>query len=76
VHALCAVAHEEYLDAQDVLAVGEAGGGVSASGFRNKMNEGKPHRAWAVRVLRQAHVYGVTRSGISAVDLLAQGLAW
>ncbi|WP_439030778.1 HpcH/HpaI aldolase/citrate lyase family protein [Gordonia terrae] len=68
VHALSAVTHEEYHDALDILA-GESGG-VRASSYRNKMNELKPHRNWALRVMDRAAAFGVTRQGISFVDLL------
>ncbi len=68
VHALSAVTHEEYHDALDILS-GEAGG-VRASSYRNKMNELKPHRNWALRVIDRAAAFGVTRQGVSFVDLL------
>ncbi|ATD72690.1 MULTISPECIES: HpcH/HpaI aldolase/citrate lyase family protein [Gordonia] len=68
VHALSAVTHEEYHDALDILA-GDAGG-VRASSYRNKMNELKPHRNWALRVIDRAAAFGVTRQGVSFVDLL------
>lgn len=69
VHALSVVSHEEYLDARDVLNTGGAGG-VSASAYRNKMNESKPHTAWARRTMLRAQAFGVAREGISFVDLL------
>lgn len=53
----------------------EAGGGVRASNYRNKMNEAKPHRAWAERTVRRAAVFGVAAEGISFVDLLAAGIS-
>ncbi|MBD0860750.1 HpcH/HpaI aldolase/citrate lyase family protein [Gordonia sp. zg691] len=68
VHALSAVTHEEYHDALDILA-GESGG-VRASSYRNKMNEAKPHRNWALRVMDRAAAFGVTRQGVSFVDVL------
>ncbi|MEU8662938.1 HpcH/HpaI aldolase/citrate lyase family protein, partial [Actinoplanes philippinensis] len=52
VHALMVVSAEEFADARDVLAT-RAHGGVRASAYGNKMNESKPHRAWAERTLRQ-----------------------
>lgn len=67
VHALSAVTHEEYLDAVDVQGATE---GVRASGYRNKMNETKPHRHWATRTLLRANAFGVTNEGVSFVDLL------
>lgn len=68
VHALSAVTHEEFHDAADILAADT--GGVQASSYRNKMNELKPHRNWATRVMDRAAAFGVTNSGISFVDLL------
>ncbi|MGW0709967.1 HpcH/HpaI aldolase/citrate lyase family protein [Streptomyces sp. NPDC002643] len=74
VHALSVVSHEEYGDAQDILRPERNGGGVLRSASRNKMNEVKPHRAWAERVLQRAEVFGVAREDIGFVDLLAAGL--
>lgn len=68
VHALASVSAEEYQDAIDIL--GGDTGGVAASGYRNKMNEFKPHRAWARRVALRASVFGVTNPGVTFVDLL------
>lgn len=68
VHALAAVTAEEYQDAVDIL--GGADGGVLASDYGNKMNELKPHRQWAQRVVLRASVFGVTRPGVTFVDLL------
>ncbi|MDT4912428.1 MAG: hypothetical protein QOC66_1556 [Pseudonocardiales bacterium] len=73
VHALSVVAHEEYSDACDVVAT-DARGGAAASSFGNKMNESKPHTAWARRVLLRAETFGVAREGVSFVDLLGAGL--
>ncbi|HET8616115.1 MAG TPA: HpcH/HpaI aldolase/citrate lyase family protein [Actinomycetales bacterium] len=74
VHALSVVTHEEFVDATDVLGAERAGGGVAASSYRNKMNEAKPHRAWAQRTLRRAQAFGVAAEGIRLVDLLAAGV--
>jgi hypothetical protein len=73
VHALSVVAQEEYEDACDVLATGGSGG-AAASSFGNKMNESKPHTAWAHRTLLRADAFGVAREGVSFVDLLGAGL--
>lgn len=73
VHALSVVSHEEYADATDVLSTRSAGG-AAASSFGNKMNESKPHTAWAERILVRAQVFGVARESVSFVDLLAAGL--
>ncbi|KIF70053.1 ATP/GTP-binding protein [Streptomyces sp. AcH 505] len=75
VHALSVVSHEEFSDAQDILRPERTGGGVLRSSYTNKMNEVKPHRAWAERTLLRAEVFGVAREDIGFVELLAAGLA-
>ncbi|WP_405391028.1 HpcH/HpaI aldolase/citrate lyase family protein [Streptomyces sp. NBC_01102] len=75
VHALSVVSHEEYSDAQDILRPERGGGGVLRSAYTNKMNEVKPHRAWAERTLQRAEVFGVAREDIGFVELLAAGLS-
>ncbi|MFC8339875.1 HpcH/HpaI aldolase/citrate lyase family protein [Streptomyces rubiginosohelvolus] len=74
VHALSVVSHEEFTDAQDILSPERGGGGVLRSAYTNKMNEVKPHRAWAERTLQRAEVFGVAREDVGFVDLLAAGL--
>jgi citrate lyase beta subunit len=73
VNALSVVSHEEYRDADDVLRSGRAGG-VQASVRRNKMNEIRPHTAWARQTMLRARVFGVAADGVSFVDLLAASL--
>ncbi|MGI5140354.1 MULTISPECIES: HpcH/HpaI aldolase/citrate lyase family protein [unclassified Streptomyces] len=73
VHALSVVSHEEFSDAQDILRPERLGGGVLRSAYTNKMNEVKPHRAWAERTLQRAEVFGVADEEIGFVDLLAAG---
>jgi citrate lyase beta subunit len=73
VHALLVVSHEEYADAADVVAA-QATGGASASGYRNKMNESKPHLAWARRTMLRAKLFGVARADVAFVDVLAASL--
>ncbi|MFC5802283.1 HpcH/HpaI aldolase/citrate lyase family protein [Streptomyces formicae] len=75
VHALSVVSHEEFSDAQDILRPERGGGGVMRSAYTNKMNEVKPHRAWAERTLRRAEVFGVAREDVGFVELLTAGLA-
>ncbi|MYQ79245.1 MULTISPECIES: HpcH/HpaI aldolase/citrate lyase family protein [unclassified Streptomyces] len=70
VHALSVVSHEEFSDAQDILRPESNGGGVLRSAYTNKMNEVKPHRAWAERTLLRAEVFGVAREDVGFVDLL------
>ena len=74
VHALSVVTHEEYVDACDLLGADMADGGVRASTYRNKMNESKPHRAWAERTLQRGAVFGVAHEDVTFVDLLAAGI--
>jgi citrate lyase beta subunit len=73
VHALSVVAAEEYADACAVLAT-DAHGGAMPSSYGNKMNESKPHTAWAQRTLLRARSFGVAREGVSFVDLLGASL--
>ncbi|GGR96371.1 ATP/GTP-binding protein [Streptomyces aureoverticillatus] len=74
VHALSVVSHEEFSDAQDILRPERDGGGVMRSAYTNKMNEVKPHRAWAERTLRRAEVFGVAREDVGFVELLSAGV--
>ncbi|KJK54357.1 HpcH/HpaI aldolase/citrate lyase family protein [Streptomyces sp. NRRL F-4428] len=74
VHALSVVSHEEFCDAQDILRPERGGGGVMRSAYTNKMNEVKPHRAWAERTMLRAEVFGVAKEQVGFVDLLAAGL--
>jgi citrate lyase beta subunit len=74
VHALSVVSHEEFSDAADILRTGPDGGGVLRSAYTNKMNEVKPHRAWARRTMLRAELFGVAREGVDFVDLLAAGI--
>ncbi len=71
VHALSVVSLEEHGDALDVVGQQALGGGVLASGYRNKMNEAGPHHAWALRTLVRARMYGVAREHVGPVDLLS-----
>ncbi|MFD4316695.1 HpcH/HpaI aldolase/citrate lyase family protein [Streptomyces sp. NPDC058548] len=75
VHALSVVSHEEWSDAQDILRPDQGGGGVLRSAYTNKMNEVKPHRAWAERTLLRAELFGVAKEDVGFVDLLTAGLA-
>ncbi|MEV6316224.1 HpcH/HpaI aldolase/citrate lyase family protein [Streptomyces sp. NPDC051776] len=74
VHVLSVVSHEEFTDAVDILRPERDGGGVMRSAYINKMNEVKPHRAWAERTMLRAEVFGVAREDVSFVELLAAGL--
>ncbi|WP_127781633.1 HpcH/HpaI aldolase/citrate lyase family protein [Rhodococcus sp. X156] len=69
VHALSVVTHEEFADANDVLAA-TSPGGVLRSEYGNKMNEVNPHRAWAHKVQLRAAAFGVAAEDVSYVELL------
>lgn len=69
VHSLSVVSHEEYLDARLIVDQRDLGG-VLRSPAGNKMNEVRPHFAWATRVLHRARVFGVARPSVDFVDLL------
>ena len=73
VNALSVVSSEEYRDASAVLGAGR-GSGVMASGHGNKMNEIRPHMAWARLTVLRSQVFGVAADGVSFVDLLAASL--
>ena len=68
VHAMSVISHEAYTDALHIS--GQVGGGATASPYRNKMNEMKPHQAWAASTLLRAAAYGVAAPEITYVDLL------
>ncbi|MGX1854031.1 HpcH/HpaI aldolase/citrate lyase family protein [Streptomyces sp. NBC_01456] len=70
VHALSVVSHEEFSDAVDILRPERGDGGVLRSAYTNKMNEVKPHRAWAERTLLRAEAFGVAGEGVGFVELL------
>ena len=74
VNALSVVPYEDHRDATDVLGAGRASG-VLTSGHRNKMNEIRPHTAWARRTLLRSRVFGVAAEDSSFVDLLAASLS-
>ncbi|MEU6577402.1 HpcH/HpaI aldolase/citrate lyase family protein [Streptomyces sp. NPDC046805] len=74
VHALSVVSHEEFSDARDILRPERGGGGVLRSAYTNKMNEVKPHRAWAERTMLRAEVFGVAGEDVGFVELLAAGI--
>ncbi|MCD0482607.1 HpcH/HpaI aldolase/citrate lyase family protein [Streptacidiphilus sp. ASG 303] len=71
VHALSVVTHEEFSDAADILHEDRSGGGVLRSAYTNKMNEVKPHRAWAQRVMLRASAFGVAREDVTFAELLS-----
>ncbi|MFF2009126.1 HpcH/HpaI aldolase/citrate lyase family protein [Streptomyces sp. NPDC058195] len=75
VHALSVVSHEEFSDAEDILRPERGGGGVMRSAYTNKMNEVKPHRAWAERTLLRAEVFGVAGPDVGFVELLSASVA-
>ena len=75
VHGLSVVSFEEFADATDIAGVG-SGGGVASSRYGNKMNESRPHAAWAERTLLRGRLFGVASEGTSMVDLLSALTPW
>ena len=71
VHSLMVVSHEEYVDAMDILSRDD-NGGVMASTYGNKMNEVKPHTAWARNIQFRARMFGVSREHVGFADFLEQ----
>lgn len=69
VNSLLVVSHEEYLDACDIMQ-NDNGGGAYTSHYRNKMNEVKPHYAWAEKTINRAKMFGVAKEKIDFVDFL------
>lgn len=69
VNSLMVVTHEEYHDAQDIL-YNDNGGGAYSSLYKNKMNEVKPHYAWAKKVDNRARIFGVSNPHVDFVDFL------
>jgi citrate lyase beta subunit len=69
VHALSVVSHEEYSDAV-AIAADSSSGGVLRSVYANKMNEVRPHLAWAQVTLVRAQMFGVAAEGVTFVDFL------
>lgn len=70
VHAATVVSHEEYCDATAICVETDGTGGVLRSAYGNKMNEVRPHRAWAGRTLRRAAMFGVAAEGVNGCDVL------
>lgn len=70
VHSLSVVSHEEYCDALEIAGEVSQQGGAKASQYKNKMNEIKPHLAWAQRTLLRAKAFGVSNPKIDFVDFL------
>ncbi|THF84533.1 HpcH/HpaI aldolase/citrate lyase family protein [Cohnella fermenti] len=71
VQAMYAVTHEEYMDAFHIHENDKGDLGVMGSLYANKMNEIKPHRSWANRILMRARIYGVLHDYQNYTCLLA-----
>ena len=72
VQSLYAVTHEEYCDAEDILANGGCGG-VTKSVYNNKMNEAKPHTNWAKRIMILSKIYGVLNEKYDYTSIIFEG---
>ncbi|MCW3795294.1 HpcH/HpaI aldolase/citrate lyase family protein [Paenibacillus sp. LS1] len=70
VQAMYVVTHEEFVDAQGIVARNDGSLGVFKSAYTNKMNEIKPHLSWAKRILIRSQIYGVLHEQQHFVGLL------
>lgn len=68
VNSILVVSREEYSDAMAILDGGTDG--AVASSYRNKMNEVKPHTAWAEKIMLRANAFGVANENINFVDFM------
>lgn len=68
VNSMLVVSREEYSDALSILDGGTDG--AIASTYRNKMNEIKPHTAWAKKIMLRADAFGVCNENINFVDFM------
>jgi len=59
VQALYVVNHEEYIDAMSIMSSCQTESGAVKSTYSNKMNEIKPHKLWAEKILKKAEIFGV-----------------
>lgn len=70
VQALYVVTHEEYSDAMSILSSCGSKEGAVRSSYSNKMNEVKPHKLWAEKIIKRANVFGVFHEHQSFTCLL------
>lgn len=70
VQASYAASYEEYEDAMGVLFGDRERDGVQSSMMHNKMNELRPHRLWARKIVSRAEIYGVYRENTGRVGML------
>jgi citrate lyase beta subunit len=70
VNALSAVSWEEFEDASAILSPAGTNGGARRSAGGTRMNEPRPHRTWATRVMERARAFGVLAEEHSCVSLL------
>lgn len=69
INSMCVVTYEEYMDALDIIS---GSSGVSKSSRGNKMNEFKPHRRWAERILMRADAFGVFKEDKNFIDIIME----
>jgi citrate lyase beta subunit len=59
------ISFENYQDALDIISDHCSVHGATNSKFANKMNEYKPHRHWANKILTRARIYGVFNKNVN-----------
>ena len=66
------ISYENYQDALDIVSDQCSLHGATNSKFSNKMNEYKPHRYWANKILTRARIYGVFNQDINYESLFCE----
>jgi citrate lyase beta subunit len=72
VQSMYVVTQEEYIDALHIYENSQGNCGVMKSQYANKMNEIKPHRSWAERIMIRSKIYGVLNESRNFTCLLAE----
>lgn len=61
------ISYQDYTDASAILT---SDGGVSAGVCSSRMNEVKPHRFWAEKIMKRSKIFGVFNDGMNSEHLL------
>lgn len=70
VQALSVISYEDYIDASNIIEQSNSKKGVSASLYKDRMNEVNPHLAWAKRIIKLSDIFGVFKEGIEFNELI------
>lgn len=69
VQSLLVISYEDYIDACNIIEQCNSIKGVSASLYKNRMNEVNPHLAWAKKIIKLSSIFGVFNEGVEFSDL-------